>query len=161
MSKNYSIQLHQRPTGYTADAIVNLAQLLSPIWFTPNVPEDTRRDLLFHDTLCLWQDNQLISCLVFTSWNGCLHISLFATYPDHRKQGWGTILLSHFCDYARQLGFARINALTVPPDIKPIYKDTLQFYQKHGFILTKRYSNLWEHDAIELVKSLEELEGKN
>jgi ribosomal protein S18 acetylase RimI-like enzyme len=155
VSKNYHIQFHQRPTGNTVDAIVNLTRLLTPIWFTQNVPEDTRRDLLFHDALCLWQDESLISCLVFTSWNGCLHISLFATHPDYRKQGWGTILLTHFYNHARQLGSSKIYVLTVPPDIKPIYEETLRFYKKHGFALNKRYSNLWEHDAIELVKSLE------
>ena len=154
MSKNYNVQLYQRPTGYVADAIVNLAQLLSPMWFTPDVPEDTRRDLLFQDALCLWQGSQLVSCLVFTSWDGCLHISLFATHPDYRNQGWGTILLNQFCDHARQLGFAKIALFTVPPDTKPAYEDTVRFYQERGFTLTKRISNLWDSGAIELVRSL-------
>jgi GNAT superfamily N-acetyltransferase len=153
--KNYHVQFYQRPSGDIADAIVNLTQLLSPIWFTPNVPEDTRRDLLFHDSLCLWQNNRLISCLVFTSWNGCLHISLLATHPDYRKQGIGTRLLNHFSGYAKKLGFTEIYVLTVPPDIKPVYEETVRFYLQNGFILKKRYPDLWEHDAIELVKSLE------
>ena len=155
MSKNYHIQLYQRPAVDTVDAIVNLTRLLSPIWFTPNVPEDTRRDLLFHDALCLWQDESLISCLVFTSWNGCLHISLFATHPDYQKQGWGTILLNHFYNHVKQLRFSKIYVLTVPPDVKPIYEETLRFYKKHGFVVEKRYTDLWEHDVIELIKTLD------
>jgi ribosomal protein S18 acetylase RimI-like enzyme len=154
MPVNYTIQLYKRPNGDVTDAIVNLTKSLSPTWFTPNVPEDTRYDLLFHDAFCLWQDNTLISCLVFTSWNGCLHISFFATNPDFRNQGWGTILLTKFCNHALKLGFKKINVLTVPPDIKPIYEETVRFYKNHGFVLTRRYSNLWEHDAIELEKTI-------
>ena len=156
MGKNYVIQLIQRPTDYLADEIVNLVRLLSPEWFTPDVPEDTRRDLLFQDAFYLRRDdNLLLSCLVFTCWDGSLNITLFATHPDYRGQGWGSILMHHFANYARQIGFRQIVVLTVPPDTKPVYQATLQFYEKHSFVLTKRIENLWGSGTLKLVKTLE------
>jgi GNAT superfamily N-acetyltransferase len=155
MPENYTIQLYQRPTGKVAEEIVNLARQLTPKWFTANVPEDTRKDLLFQDAFCLRQDGRLVSFIVFTGWDGGLHITLFGTDPSQQNHGWGIIVLNRFCDYARQLHYTKIHILTVPPDIKPVYKETVQFYQNRGFVLTRRYANLWEHDAIELVKSLE------
>ena len=155
MSEDYVIQLVQRPTNQVADEIVSLVRLLSPEWFTPDVPEDTRRDLLFQDAFCLRQDEKLLSCVVFTCWDGALNITLFATHPDYRGQGWGSMLMRHFANYARQLGFKHIVVLTVPPDTKPVYQATLQFYQKHGFVLTKRIENLWGSGSLKLVKTLE------
>ena len=156
MQDNYIIQLIQRPTSTVADEIVNLVRLLSPEWFTPDVPEDTRRDLLFQDAFCLRQnDDLLISCLVFTCWDGSLNITMFATHPNYRGQGLGSILMRHFANYARQLGFRQIVVLTVPPDTKPVYQATLQFYVKHNFVLTKRIENLWGSGTLKLVKTLE------
>jgi ribosomal protein S18 acetylase RimI-like enzyme len=43
---------------------------------------------------------------------------------------------------------------TVPPDTKPAYCATLDFYEKHGFRITRRYEELWESGALELVKEL-------
>ena len=155
MQDNYVIQLVQRPANQVAEEIVNLVRLLSPEWFTHDVPEDTRRDLLFQDAFCLRQNDNLISSLVFTCWDGALNITLFATHPDYRGQGWGSILMRHFVNHARQMGFRQIVVLTVPPDTKPVYQATLQFYEKHNFVLTKRIENLWGSGTLKLVKTLE------
>ena len=149
-----TIQLHQRPRGQIADEIVELVDLLTDQWFTRNVPEDTRRDLLFQDVLCLYENCQLRSLLVFTSWDGTIHITLMGTRPEHRRQGYGSVLLKRFLEHIRQLGFEKVAVLTVPDDVKPQYRATSAFYRKHGFIETRRYTELWENGAIELVKVL-------
>ncbi len=148
------LQLHPRPSGAVAEEIVGLAELLVGRWFTPNVPADTRRDLLFQDALCLYEDGALRSFLVFTSWDGSLHITLMGTHPDHRGRGLGSRLLDRFLEHAAALGFPRVVALTVPPEAKPAYAETVAFYKKHGFVEGRRYRDLWEHGAIELVRQL-------
>lgn len=149
-----TIQYHQRPTGPVADAIVQIAQLLTDRWFTANVPDDTRRDLLFHDAFCLYEDGQLQSFLVFTSLDGNLQITLMGTHPQQRGRGFGSQLIAHFFQHARNLGFARVVAMTVPPEVKPAYQATLAFYLRQGFVETRRYRELWENGAVELVKTL-------
>jgi ribosomal protein S18 acetylase RimI-like enzyme len=153
--EKYDVRLHQRPGGDIADKIVEIARLLTPTWFTPDVPDDTRRDLLFQDALCVWQGNTIISFLVFTSWDGSLHITLFGTAPVHRGKGWGSLLVTHFFEHAKSIGSRQIKVLTVPPDVKPQYTETLRFYLNHGFVTNRRISNLWQHDALELFKSLD------
>ena len=149
-----TIQLHRRPQGQVADEIVELVELLTDQWFTRNVPEDTRRDLLFQDVLCLYENCQLRALLVFTSWDGTIHIALMGTRPEHRGQGYGSVLLKRFLEHIRQLGFERVAVLTVPDDVKPQYQAAIAFYRKHGFIETRRYTELWENGTIELVKVL-------
>ena len=149
-----TIQLHQRPSGYIADAIIEIARLLTDRWFTANVPEDTGRDLLFQDAYCLYEDGQLRSFLVFTSWDGSLHITLLGTHPQHHGRGFGSLLLERLLQHAARLGFDRVVALTVPADVKPAYQPTITFYRKHGFVQTRRYQELWENGAVELVKVL-------
>ncbi len=156
MQENYDIQHYVRPGGAVADAIVALAQTLTSQWFTPNVPEDTRRDLLFQDALCLWQGDQLVSFMVFTSWDGCMYITLMGTRLDERGHGWGSILMERLVTIARELGFKQVIAMTVPPESKPAYAPTVRFYEKHGFVLAKHYPDLWESGALESVKTIAE-----
>jgi len=149
-----TIRLHQRPHGQIADEIVEVAKLLTDQWFTRNVPEDTRRDLLFQDAFCLHEDGRLRALLVFTSWDGTIHITLMGTHPEHRRRGYGSLLLKRFLEHGEELGFEKVAVLTVPPDVKPQYQATIAFYRKHGFVETRRYTELWENGAIELVKVL-------
>jgi len=148
------ICLYCRPPAHIAEQIVKLVQLLTGEWFTANVPEDTRRDLLFQDAFCAESDNHVIGCLVFTSWDGNMHITMMATHPAFRGQGIGSRLMEHVICHARQLGFDRIVVMTVAPEAKPSYHATVSFYQKHGFFLNRYYAELWEHGALELMKSL-------
>jgi GNAT superfamily N-acetyltransferase len=149
-----TIQLRQRPSGDVADEIVRIAALLTEHWFTANVPGDIRRDLAFHDAWCLYEAEQLRSFLVFTSLDGNLNITLMGTHPGCHGHGYGSRLMERFLQYAQELGYDRIVALTVPADVKPAYQATVAFYKKHGFVETKRYHELWENGALELVKSL-------
>ena len=152
---NYKIQLYQRPEKAAIKQIVEIAKLLTDKWFTSNVPGDIEKDLLFHDALCLLsQEGRLVSFLVFTSLDGSINITLMGTHPDFMGKGYGSILMNHFFEYVKSLKFHRIVAFTVPPDTKPSYDSTLKFYLKHGFEIKKRYYELWEYGAIELVKDL-------
>jgi len=45
----------------------------------------------------------------------------------------------------------------VPPDVKPVYQATIRFYEKHGFVLRKKYTELWENGAVELVRTLTDI----
>jgi ribosomal protein S18 acetylase RimI-like enzyme len=147
-----TIRLYHRPSGRVVDEIVGIASLLAGEWFTANVPGDTRRDLLFQDAFCLYETGQLRSFLVFTGWDGGLHITLMGTHPGCRRQGYGSRLMERFLQHAQEMGFDRVVALTVPPDVKPAYQATIAFYTKHGFVETRRYRELWEQGAVELVK---------
>ena len=148
------VEHHCRPEPQIVKEIIAIARLLSGTWFTANVPEDTRKDLLFQDALCYRHAGRILSFLVFTSWDGSLHITLMGTHPEHRGKGYGSILLQRLVEHAASLGFERLVALTVPPEVNPHFQETLRFYAKHGFVLTKRYIELWEDGALELVKTL-------
>lgn len=149
------IEFHQRPTGDVADEVVCIARLLTDGWFTDDVPEGTRRDLMFQDLICLRVGERIASFIVFTSWEGSIHITLMGTHPDCRGKGLGSQLIRHLFYHVKQLGFDRIVALTVPLDVKPAYEPTVKFYEKNGFILTRRFTELWGSGAIEFVKDLE------
>lgn len=153
-----TIALHPRPaaSGDTADAteIVRIAALLTECWFTDNVPEDTRRDLLFHDAFCLYEDERMRGFLTFTSRDGRIEITLMGVDPACRGRGYGSLLMERFLQHGRDLGFEQAVAMTVPPDTKPAYAVTVAFYEKHGFVVTRRYDELWETGALELVKDL-------
>jgi GNAT superfamily N-acetyltransferase len=49
-------------------------------------------------------------------------------HPGHRGQGFGSRLLRHAIEFARQKGFLRITLLTDPPS------DARRIYRKHGFV---------------------------
>ena len=54
-------------------------------------------------------------------------------HPDHRGQGYGTQLLEHVIDFAKQKDFKRITLLT-----DKISAESQNFFRKHGF----DYSNM-------------------
>jgi GNAT superfamily N-acetyltransferase len=54
-------------------------------------------------------------------------------HPDHRGQGYGTMLVEHVVEFARQKGFKRITLLT-----DKISAESQKFFLKHGF----EYSNM-------------------
>lgn len=153
---HYEIQLYQRPGKEIIQQIVDIAELLTNKWFTANVPGDTEKDLLFHNVLCLLSQGKMVSFLIFTSLDGSINITLMGTHPDYRGKGYGSILINHFFEYVKNIGFDRVVVFTVPPDTKPAYDSTLNFYIKHGFEIKKRYTELWESGAIELTKKIKE-----
>jgi len=155
----FSLETHRRPTGELRDEIVAIAQELSPGWFTPNVPADTYRDLGFQDTFVLKRGGKVLSFIVYTCIDGSINITLMGTRPDLMRKGLGSTLLEGFFDHIRGLGFDRIVAYTVPPDKKPVYLNTLRFYQRHGFKLARRFDELWEAGALQMIRNLGETAG--
>jgi ribosomal protein S18 acetylase RimI-like enzyme len=159
MSPNYSLKLYQRPNAKPVNkkvvqGIYEIAKSLTSQWFTANVPDETMNDLKLHDAFCLEQDSKILSFLIFTSWDGRIHISLFGTRAELQRQGLGSKLLEHFFNYARGLGFENAAVMTIPEDVKPVYGPTIRFYEKNGFKLAKRSNELWENGALLLIKKL-------
>ena len=148
------IEIHQRPSGAIRDEIVGIAQELTAGWFTSNVPRDTYSDLGFQDVMILKEAGRIVSFIMFTCLDGTIQLSLMGTRLDSRAKGFGSILINKFCEHIRGIGFNRIMVYTVPPDTKPAYSATLAFYQKHGFRITRRFEELWESGALQLVKDL-------
>lgn len=157
MNTYCEIEIHQRPSGVIRDEIVSIAQELTASWFTPNVPSDTYYDLGFQDVMILKENGRIVSFIMFTCLDGTIQLSLMGTRLDSRSRGFGSILITRFCEHIKSLGFNRIMVYTVPPDTKPAYSTTLCFYQKHGFRITRRFEELWESGAIQLVKDLARL----
>jgi len=154
MKTDYEIEIHQRPSGAIRDEIVSIAQELTSSWFTPNVPNDTYYDLGFQDVMILKEAGRIVSFIMFTCLDGTIQLSLMGTRLESRAKGFGSILINKFGEHIKSIGFNRIMVYTVPPDRKPAYSATLSFYQKHGFRITRRFEELWESGAIQLVKDL-------
>lgn len=150
----HNIRLFQRPQGPIAVEVKEIAQSLTGTWFTSDVPDSIQRDLLFQDLMCLEIDGGIASFIQFTSMDGSIHITLMGTRPELHGKGLGTVLMRHFLDHIRSLGYNRVIALTVPPDVKEAYSSTVNFYLKQGFAVTKRYNELWQGGALELTKEL-------
>lgn len=154
MPPEFEIQAHQRPSGAIRAEIVAIAQELTSQWFTDNVPDDTDRDLGFQDVLVLRRDGRTVSFIMYTCLDGAIHISLMGTRLDSRGQGYGSSLMDAFFRHVRALGFDQILVYTVPPDTKPAYAATVDFYRRHGFRITRRFDELWESGALQLTKEL-------
>jgi len=154
LEQNYTIEMHSRPKGTIRDEIVRIAQELTSEWFTSNVPDDTFRDLLFQDVLILRTATRIESFIMYTCLDGIIQLSLMGTRLESREKGFGSILLEAFFHHIKEMGFKQIMVYTVPPDTKPAYSSTVGFYQQHGFKILRRYNELWEHGALQLLKDL-------
>ena len=154
MKQNYIIEMHSRPDGAIRDEIVSIAQELTAEWFTSNVPDDTFRDLLFQDVLILRRATKIESFIMYTCLDGIIQLSLMGTRIESREKGVGSILIEAFFNHIKEMGFKQIMVYTVPPDTKPAYYSTVRFYQKHGFKILRRYNELWENGALQLIKDL-------
>lgn len=151
------IKLYVRPgfgSAAIADQIVSIARQLTGEWFTPDVAESLPNDLKFHDALCMEVGGSIVSFITFSSMDGSLYITLMGTDPSVRGQGHGSRLMEALFDHARGLGFGDIVVQTVPPSAKPCYAATVGFYQKHGFVIEREYTELWQTGALQLRKKL-------
>ncbi len=158
MENEYQIKLYQRPNAQPpnkpiVDGVYEIAKSLTSKWFTANVPDEVLHDLQFHDVFCLHKADEILSFLVFTSWDGMMYISLMGTRPEFQGKGLGSKLIERFFQYTRGLGFESVAVLTIPEEYKPIYGPTIRFYEKHGFKVIRR-STFWENGALHLIKKL-------
>ena len=155
----YCIQLYKRPgleNQNVEEQVLNITNSLVGEWFTPDVLDGIAKDLLFHDTVCLEINNNIVSFIMFTSLDGAMHILLMGTSPMYRGKGYGSMLIKYLFEHAKALGFCKIDLLTVPPEYKPSYNSTIGFYMRHGFIIEKEYTEIWQSGALKLVKNLGE-----
>jgi len=53
-------------------------------------------------------------------------------HPDHRRQGYGGLLMNHVRQFAEQKGFLRVTLLT-----DKISAPSQRFFQKHGFTFSE------------------------
>ncbi|HOF88644.1 MAG TPA: GNAT family N-acetyltransferase [Armatimonadota bacterium] len=153
MAEHCIAHYHRPPAGVTEE-ILAIVRALTGRWFTANVPDDTARDLRFQDALCVRVDGRMVAMLMFTCLDGAIHVTLMGTHPEYQGQGCGSRLVQHLCATVRALGFDRVVVMTVPPEVNPAYAATVRFYQSQGFVIRKRYTELWESGAWELVKEL-------
>jgi GNAT superfamily N-acetyltransferase len=153
----YEINVFKRPENEAIQRIKEITELLTERWFTNNVPEDTERDLMFQEAVCLSIDGVIVSFIMFTCLDGTINISIMGTHPNYRGKGLGTIIINYFFTYIKNLGFEYIKVFTVPPEVKISYVETVNFYEKNGFKIEKRYTELWENGAIELIKNLKDI----
>lgn len=145
--------IEKEPTQDTIDQIVAIALDYTADYFTENVPDDTRNDLLFQRVACLKDGNEIVSFIVFTCLDGCPHITLLATKRAYTGQGYGKLTMQQFVSHVDEMGFRCIEVMTVMPESKPVYFSTVQFYKSVGFIITNIYPFLWESGAIKLKKA--------
>lgn len=154
---DYNISLYKRPNPEQMDVVeqvINITAMLTPEWFTPDVPEGIPNDLMFQDLVCIEKDHVVKSFIMFTSLDGAIHVTLMGTHPDLRHKGLGSMLMQYLLGHAAGLGFTRINLLTVPPKTKSTYDSTVRFYEKHGFIIQREIPDLWQGGALELTRQL-------
>lgn len=148
------IELYKRPGEPVAEEILSIVEELTGAFFTEDVAPATRLDLTFQDVLCARAEGRIRSFLMFTGLDGAIHITLMGTSSSYRRQGLGSALLKRLELHATKLGYDELVTFTVPPTAKPAYQSTVDFYQKHGFVVVKRYTELWQIGAWELRKSL-------
>jgi GNAT superfamily N-acetyltransferase len=53
-------------------------------------------------------------------------------HPDHRRQGYGGLLMAHVKNFAREKGFLRVTLLT-----DRISSSSQEFFKHHGFTLSE------------------------
>jgi GNAT superfamily N-acetyltransferase len=121
-------------------------------WFSDNMPEEVSGDMQFHDVLCIQKEKEVIAFLIYTFWDGKIYISLMATRLDFQGKGLGSRLIERFFSEAKGLGYKSVSVFTLPVDVNPKYSSTIHFYEKHGFKIIKRYTELWLEAALLLEK---------
>lgn len=148
-----NIVLEKHASQCTIDSIYKIVQDYTSDYFTSNLPNDTKNDLMFQQVMLLESNKEIFSFIVFTCWDGSPNITLMATKRDYCGKGYGKTLMHHLISHLSKLGFNRIELLTVPPDSKPIYKKTVAFYESLGFNAERIYSELWESGALKMLKT--------
>lgn len=148
-----NIVLEKQASQNTIDSIYKIIQDYTRDYFTLNLPDDTKNDLMFQQVIYLTSNDDIVSFIVFTCWDGSPNITLMATKREYSGRGFGKTLILHLVSYLTELGFNRIELLTVPPEAKPVYKSTVTFYESLGFNIEKVYSQLWESGAMKMIKT--------
>jgi ribosomal protein S18 acetylase RimI-like enzyme len=148
------IKLYKRP-GKNKSLINKLKNIIDGLtgnWFTKEVGQNYSVDLYYQDLFVLYEKNKIKSFIIFTCIDGYITITLFATNYVDRNKGYGTILYKKFEKHCINNGFNKFLIQTVPEEVNINFHDTIKFYEKHGYKITKKYKELWENGAIEMEK---------
>ena len=121
-------------------------------FFTDNFPDDIIIDMKFQRTAYLTINDEVISVIVFTSFDGIPQIKLMATKREYMGNGYGKILMKSFIEYLSNMELRKIELYTFIPEKKPINLSTVSFYESVGFIREKEYPYLWEDGALKMIK---------
>ena len=121
-------------------------------FFTPNFPDDIIIDMKFQRVAYLTINDEVISVIVFTSFDGVPQITLMATKREYGGNGYGKILMKSFIEYLSNMGLRKIELYTFIPEKKPINISTVAFYESVGFIRDRDYPYLWEDGALKMIK---------
>ena len=130
---------------------------LTGTWFTKHVGQNFYIDLYYQDLFVLYDKNKVKSFIIFTCIDGYITITLFATKNEDRNKGYGSILYNSFEKHCIKNGFNQFLLQTKPPQIFQNYKSTINFYEKHGYKITKIYKELWENGAIQMEKNVNKI----
>ena len=151
-----NIVLYQRPGHSEPEICKQITTVIKSLseWFTKDVEEEVAKDLFFHDVFFYVHENTVMSYLIFTSFEGSILISNMGTNKDFRNKGYGTKLIQTLTTYAYENNFDKIRLFTVPSDHNPMYKSTINFYYKNGFVINKLINGLWESGAVLLEKCI-------
>jgi len=144
-SRNHSAMSELRIEPATLDDLSDLTELLMELFaqeedFTPNrdkqlrglrlILEQPSRGRIFvlrNQSRIVGMINLLIT--ISTAEGGfVLLLEDLVIHHDHRGQGYGSRLLKHAIEFARQKSFLRITLLTDRPS------ESRRFYLKHGFV---------------------------
>ncbi len=147
---NINIVHHSTPSNDAVDAVVKIIESLGRDWFSDGVSGETRRDLSLQHLLTAEEGGKIVSFLTFTSVEGDIRIGMIATQNDLRNRGYGKSLIKKLKELAISMGYNRITCLTVPENSNPNYASTLTFYERCGFKVTKRLTEIWQSGALEL-----------
>ncbi len=99
-------------------------------------PDNQKKQNFYHhvinttNTLCVLSDIQknilgFITFNVNETTNNSIHVELLAINKNHQKMGYGSTLLEHATQVARQQGMQHMDLLAL--------SSTLSFYNKNGF----------------------------
>ena len=117
-------------------------------YFTKDFPENMRIDMQFQRAVLLKNSSEIISCIVFTSLDGSLHITLMVTKRDYINKGYGKLLMNHFVAHASELGINSIELFTFSQQTKPVNISTIKFYENVGFKIEREIKDLWGAGTI-------------
>jgi ribosomal protein S18 acetylase RimI-like enzyme len=150
------INIFERPGNnkILVDKIVRITkELRENGYFTVDVERNISKDIYFHDVFALFSENDLKSFIIHTCLDGYITILLFATKYNERNLGYGKYVYKRFEEYYIEKGYNKYLLQTRPPEVMP-NNDTIEFYKKIGYKITKIYTELWENGCIEMTKEI-------
>lgn len=153
--KNIKIKLYKRPKN---KKVINklkwIVSTLTPEWFSEEVVENFCIDLNYQDVFVLYDKNIIRSFIMFTCLDTFMHITLFATNYEDLNKGYGTNLYKYFENYCVKNNFKKFSVMTISEEKNTNYHNTIEFYKKHGFKMTKLLNELNENGTILFEKIL-------